>query len=480
MADDTRVPRPRVFISSTITDMADLRDALKFWLEEMGFDVQLSEHNDFERRPDAGTFQACFESITESDYYVLLIGMRRGQWYDERNNITVTRQEFQTAYEAWRKRGKPKILAFVRKEVMTIIRERRAAKASTRTPSRLDDAKLTEEFIHEVRRDDEVKEAVKGTGDFPAANWLTEFGDFRNVTDSLRSALRIRGSLARTAIVENLRHELEYNLRLMMTKHKGQPFFGDSWLASVRREVKVHEDDVKGSVYLTREQIKNIAVYVPLATVPPDSFSRSALDDAILSGALLDYDQQQQTFVPSFILEALYRLREEFGAYEGRYSVVPEAADKWVNLWERVRRNQPEDVAVPAMDLIRVYGLHDSQINLNRLLVAILRHLYGHISELDFKLRPVSPIVGMPERIQEERVSEAELREWLKQDHMYFRTVFSEPDLTEEEQAAHREYWRALRDAVGSEKFEEVMRSAMQNLPEEHVNSLLDAIMALE
>jgi hypothetical protein len=30
-----RLPRPSVFVSSTVIDMADLRDALKYWLAEM-------------------------------------------------------------------------------------------------------------------------------------------------------------------------------------------------------------------------------------------------------------------------------------------------------------------------------------------------------------------------------------------------------------------------------------------------------------
>ncbi len=67
MVTGSGITRPRVFVSSTIRDLEDLRDALKFWLEEMGFEVQMSEHNDFERRPEVTTFEACFEAIWESD-----------------------------------------------------------------------------------------------------------------------------------------------------------------------------------------------------------------------------------------------------------------------------------------------------------------------------------------------------------------------------------------------------------------------------
>ena len=62
------ISRPRVFVSSTIVEFGDLRDALKYWLEEMGFEVQLSEHNDFDRKPEEGTFEACFSNIRDCDY----------------------------------------------------------------------------------------------------------------------------------------------------------------------------------------------------------------------------------------------------------------------------------------------------------------------------------------------------------------------------------------------------------------------------
>ena len=62
------IAKPRLFISSTIAEFVDLREALKYWLEEMGFEVQLSEHNDFDRKPEEGTFEACFSNIRDCDY----------------------------------------------------------------------------------------------------------------------------------------------------------------------------------------------------------------------------------------------------------------------------------------------------------------------------------------------------------------------------------------------------------------------------
>src|SRR4051812_11419800 len=75
--------RPSVIISSTIADLRDIRSALRFWLEENGCEVWLSEYNDSEKNLTAGNFDACFEAVRRSDFYVLLIGDRRGGWYSE-------------------------------------------------------------------------------------------------------------------------------------------------------------------------------------------------------------------------------------------------------------------------------------------------------------------------------------------------------------------------------------------------------------
>jgi len=39
--------KPKVFISSTIEDFKDLRSAIKYYLEENGFEVATSENADY-------------------------------------------------------------------------------------------------------------------------------------------------------------------------------------------------------------------------------------------------------------------------------------------------------------------------------------------------------------------------------------------------------------------------------------------------
>ena len=65
--------KPRIYVSSTIYDFSDLRSALKYWLEEFDFEVQMSEFNDFEVNLDLNSFQACLDSIKNCNYFILLI-----------------------------------------------------------------------------------------------------------------------------------------------------------------------------------------------------------------------------------------------------------------------------------------------------------------------------------------------------------------------------------------------------------------------
>jgi hypothetical protein len=455
------VQRPRVFISSTISDLADLRHALKFWLEEMGFDVQVSEFNDFERRPEAGTFEACFDSIRQSDYYVLIIGDRPGTWYDEPTRVSVTREEYRVAYDSLQQTARPKVVSFVRSRVVTTLREWEAGGARPDGRSTLEDPEFTRDFITEVRREEETQQASAGARPYPPANWITEFATFRDLTDGLKSTLRIKGPLPRVAILENLRHELEFNLRLMLRKHEGKPFYRHWWLGNVRDEVKVSRDELKGERWLSGAQIKDAMIYATTGTVPPEAFLRGALDEAVLSRALLDFDPERDRYLPSPLLQALYQLREDIDVYKSRH-LADDERRRWVSYWFTVKDQEDSGLPVRVHDLVLLFGLHDSQQNIVRLLVGILRYLYNHTQSIDVMLRPATPLIGAEERIRAERVSEEELRAWLEKDNL--RLLVSLRDYSDEEKQRQQDTLRALKEALGQEEFERIIRDAMSQI----------------
>src|SRR4051812_19684065 len=140
--------RIRVFVSSTIRDLQDVRSAIRFWLEELGYEVLLSESSDFDRRPDSATFDACFEAIRTSDYYILLVGSRVGSEYAD--GVSVTRQEFRVAMEH-AKSGRPYIVSFVRRDVDQALAapdDETVALMLDRTAARLDPDRAAKDAAH--------------------------------------------------------------------------------------------------------------------------------------------------------------------------------------------------------------------------------------------------------------------------------------------------------------------------------------------
>jgi hypothetical protein len=89
--------RPTIFLSSTVHDFADLRGALKDYLEQRGCRVLASEFTDFTRPLDKHSYEACLDTIQQADLFVLFIGRRVGGWFDEGKKISITRAEYEHA-----------------------------------------------------------------------------------------------------------------------------------------------------------------------------------------------------------------------------------------------------------------------------------------------------------------------------------------------------------------------------------------------
>ena len=220
--------RPRVFISSTITDLRDLRSALKYHLEQRGCTVLASEFADFEKPLDKHAFDACLESISTCNYYILIVGTRRGAWFDEKTRTSITQREYRHAYDL-AKDGRLKTIVFVRAEVWQL-RESLddlaalLARGSTEPlpPTRFhDDAEFLHSFIDEIGHVVETEVAVKGHAPFPTANWIHIFSTFRDVVDVLNGRLLGGLPVDEAAQKRVLRHALLEVLRQCLLKSKG-------------------------------------------------------------------------------------------------------------------------------------------------------------------------------------------------------------------------------------------------------------------
>jgi len=108
----------KIFVSSTVKDLGDLRDELYRCLKELGHTPWFSEKDDFPTNyhPDAMT--NCLKVAEECDFFVLLLDKRAGLPYKRRKGspyqdlfgLTISEAEYMCA----RKKDKP-ICIFIRK-----------------------------------------------------------------------------------------------------------------------------------------------------------------------------------------------------------------------------------------------------------------------------------------------------------------------------------------------------------------------------
>ena len=228
---------PRVFISSTVHDFRDLRSGLKFWLEELGYEVMLSEYNDFAKSFDSNSYDSCLRAIDDCGYFVLLIGARTGGIYDANKGVSITRMEYQHAYKRLTE-GRLKLLVFVRKEIWDVREDRKALERILREDYQaelemsdqqiaslvnhrshaVNNPEATFAFLEEVSRANEMKKATAVGTNFPPGNWIHVFNTFEEIAIALKQALRITGNLHRRALVLGVRQECIGNLRKLLLK----------------------------------------------------------------------------------------------------------------------------------------------------------------------------------------------------------------------------------------------------------------------
>ena len=407
--------RPRVFVSSTIVDFRDLRSAIKFWLEELGLQVRLSEFNDFVRRPEHDTFSSCFAAIEECHYFVLLVGGRKGSLYTE--GVSVTQQEYRIAVEL-AKQGRISLVILVRDEVMTALRERRSLSESlgqeqirTEQSKTLEDPPFTEQFIKEIEQTE-----FRARGEDPSGStWIYRFSNFRDVADALRNNLRLYGSVPRQTLLANLRWELIGNISAMVVKRNDMPFPGYWWIEDVRNTVKLTPSSGDMPIHLTEDQASKLITFVVTGAPSDSSLRTAALRDAISSREFLYYDQASGRLEPTPELEVMYSLLGQIESYQSAYRWW------WQSQLNRVVEQlrfgiRHRNAQIGELDLLFVFGFHDRLVNVMRLSISLL----DYIAEPQLGIAAPDLIESSPygkeesEQIATEYASHNDVAEWLK------------------------------------------------------------------
>jgi len=458
--------RPRVFVSSTIADFADLRSALKCWLEELGLVVLESEYTDFERRPDADTFNSCFEAIGTCHYYILLVGGRRGSWYDEAQSISVTQQEFRVAAQLARE-GKITPIVFIRQDVMTALEERRAL-ARARIPgispaSRvLNDPEFTERFVREI---EQTQIERLGPDDPAGTLWHYRFAMFRQIVDALRVALRLEGSVTRQNLLANLKWELNENLSilLMKTRHDNQPLPLSGLLGYTRRTVKLVATRGDPAIRLNERALRDTAMFCLLALSQPDRLRDRALLDAISSGQFLLYNPTLGRPVPSSQQTLMYGLRDAIERCRAVRASLAEREIEILSLLQASKERHPS-FDIRELTLAHLFRLQDEMQNVVRLSVALLRYIRNPDSGLRTpQLHAPTPYEEFVGDLEAERIGQEDVERWVT-DGLTATFITGERWLTQEE----------IEDEILSHPLLQASASRLTQLITKHVSQHAD------
>ncbi len=429
--------RPTVFLSSTVRDFRDLRGAVKHWLEDSGFEALASDYADFDMRPDESAFDACFDAVRRSDFYILLLGFRRGSWY--RDSISVTQQEYRVARESFEAYGAPIPILLIRREVQTLLR------AGLTESSDFEDASHTRRFVEEVSATFEVTEE-KSEPIERRANWLHDFDSFRDVVDVLRVALDLKSDLSRQRRLNAVAAEVETLLAHMMLNEqvRATPAIveatrklliqlgiketeADALIAdkpdwTVRFPMPRHAaldlvverhplSSERERVELDAEDAGELFWFLLAGLAAPEAMRMEAVWDAARTGAFLDYDRGLRAFGSSELSTALSDVLADTVRYgAARRAVEPYLAKTLGELVEPINYGRRTYLDGDAATFI--WAVHHVEANLYLRLAALYDWLNRRRdSPLPGSLYPLTPLGDeQVARILDETVTVESLR----------------------------------------------------------------------
>ncbi len=423
------IRRPRIFISSTISDLRDLRSSLKYYLEELGYQVLLSEFNDFEKPLDENSIQACIETIESSAIYILLIGSRAGGLYSQEEGITITQYEYRNAYDLF-KQGQIRIILFVRDEIWKLKGDRESLsrciknneveklsqeqrrKIIYRDGPYIEDAELIFNFIDEIAKSNEMKKAVKGESEYPKGNWIHSFSNFKDVIDVLKVELNIKYDIGRIAGEINLKRELASNLEKTIERFGDGKMIFSPMYVSKSKNFLPESLDVGFCTLPSQEVIRIImfSIYSQLG----NSFSSQFLDRALESGDFLIYDKDEGVFKPSKIHESLIELKKQLNQAKYISSYIQDVFVQFHKNYKKLADSQKE-VKVDCHSLLVIIGYSNVIQNICNLSVAIYQALIGnntHLSKLE--IIPASPFPDEAEKIEKEHFKVTDIQNILE------------------------------------------------------------------
>lgn len=370
--------KPTFFISSTIYDFRDLRSALKFYLEELGYQVYASEYNDFKVASDKHSYDACLKLIEECDYFILLVGSRVGGFYDTDSKISITRQEYREAYKL-HEQGKLQIISFVREDIWQLKETRTELARHLRKIKILDeeiknkiinfetkfanDASLISEFINEIGKNNETKKSLQTKDALPVGNWIWQFKGFKDIIETLIPIVKL----------ENLGDKFQKELlrsELLFYKSRN------------RKELEESPTTIYDSIILVHDVVKLPKSLNDIIKLPRNVWMKFCLNfvyychdtididitiiyNILTSNVFYEYSAESKNLIQQPIYQGLIEIKKSINSYNIHNNNQDIA--KLKNIIKSINeKHRNEYINIPAstlMSLLIVSGLR-SDINL--------------------------------------------------------------------------------------------------------------------
>jgi hypothetical protein len=167
----------RIFLSSTIFDLKDLRDTLIHELESDGHEVIASEKGTVLIVPDKNSYEQCLAAVAECDYLIAIIDKRFGGEYPHGSRQSITEAEIEEALKK-----KKKTLVFVRKSVWDCKAiQNGLGKGIKGTPY---------EPIKNIVDDIQVFELIDRIRKKPQNNWIFQFNKSQELLAQVRAQIK--------------------------------------------------------------------------------------------------------------------------------------------------------------------------------------------------------------------------------------------------------------------------------------------------
>jgi len=399
--------KPKVFISSTIYDFRDLRSSIKYWLEDAGYDVQLSEQCDFAKDSSKNSYDACLDAIHDCDYFILLIGNRVGGMFD--SHISITRKEYKTAYALAMSGSLKRIITFVRQSIIDVLEDRKALEnhlaaldifengarynkdnVAYHDSKIIEGAKHIKSFIDEVTRKAEFKANEK-----PSFNWINSFVDFSDIISVLKNEMRLDVNISRQIAEQSLKSALINNLQELTSKTENEMIF--SYCLGFK--------DIRPKLIKAKDGFNDVdSLFNMLIELPSDDvlylsnmflFFRQGVNElesytfeqAISSGAFLEYNREKMLYTSNNIIRALYEMIREIKRLKISVTEFPnDSYSRMINTIKNKWKGSSHSCSFLWADLAHLNSIYERQYNIIELSIYLLKYIACHDNIDDFPI----------------------------------------------------------------------------------------------